>query len=136
MQKTGLNWFGPVFGGFWRFRSGFFRISKLGNRLRLRFTQKRQKNRTGPDWTSFHYIFLNLLCLSTYVSESKLCFSLHSGLRSVWKSSPGTSKRLRPDQDWTAKTGKLKDRKRPGPQKTDKDRSLRIDKDRFKTGLR
>ena len=55
MRKTGSNWFGPVFGGFWRFRSGFFCISKLGNRLRFRFTQKRQKNRTGPDRTSFHY---------------------------------------------------------------------------------
>ena len=49
MWKTGLNWFGPVFGGFWRFRSGFFCISKLGNRLRLRSTQKRQKNQTRPD---------------------------------------------------------------------------------------
>ena len=48
---------------------------------------------------------------------------------------------LGPAKDWDQtrtgpqKTGKLKDQKRPGLQKTNKDHSLRTDKDWFKTGL-
>ena len=38
---------------------------------------------------------------------------------SVWKSSPGTGKRLRPDQDWTAKDQKIE---RPEKTRTGKDR--------------
>ena len=38
---------------------------------------------------------------------------------SVWKSSPGTGKRLRPDQDWTAKDWKIE---RPEKTRTAKDR--------------
>ena len=40
-------------------------------------------------------------------------------LPSVWKSGPGTSKRLRPDQDWTTKDWKIE---RPEKTRTAKDR--------------
>ena len=47
--------------------------------------------------------------LANYMLTQLLMFS-------VWKSSPGTGKRLRPDQDWTTKDW---DRTRTGPQKTE-----------------
>ena len=70
MQKTGSNWFRPVFGGFWQFWSGFFCISKLGNRLRLRFIQKMQKNWTGPDLFSLvvlHIVIVLHIIIILYI---------------------------------------------------------------------